>query len=377
MHSNSIFTVLLAICLAFSLNLVRPNIAAAIGPNDQVIPDAPNPLSLGATGILSGPGGASANSGTGTVIGATVVGGVGYVTVLTAAHVGSKLQNLQLGSGLGNPQSYSLNFTGLTFRPYMIPNPNNYTEDVGVVLDSINLNGNAQATTAFNLLMGNLPTVTDPDVNPLVLDSSGPLNVPITQLGYGISGQYNAKIVDENLTNRGPGYQADGTFGKRGFQNNTALTYAAPAIVQTTGGTNYYEPLDSDQVLNQSNAGGGGAFPGDSGSPWFTGGTASAATITRNNAPLIVPINQTDDISAVFVAGNPAQFVNLGTDQLENIDPLTILVGSSQYAVPIDQGLYDFLQPFIANPTAIPEPLSITLIIAAAPLLLTRRRRAS
>jgi hypothetical protein len=337
---NSIFSLLLAIALALSANLLIPNTAKAIGPNDQVIPDAPNPLNLGATGILSGAAGANANSGTGTVIGATINNGTGYVAVLTASHVGSTLQNLQLGSGLGNPQSYTLNFTGLTFRPYMIPNPDNYIEDVGVVLDSINLNGNPQAANAFNLLMNNLPTVTNPAKggNPLVLPNSGSLSVSMTQLGYGISGQYNPKIIDGNLTNRGPGYQTDGTFGKRGFQNNTALSYASPAVVMTTGGTNYYEPINTDQVLDQSNAGGGGGFPGDSGSPWFTGGAASAATITRAGNQLVIPIDQTNNISAVFVAGKPAQFVNLGNDQLENIDPLTILVGSTQYAVPIDQG---------------------------------------
>lgn len=72
--------------------------------------------------------------------------------MLTATHVGSKLQNLQIGSGLGNPQSYSLSFTGVAFRAYTITdpknNPDNLSEDVGVVLDTINLQGNPQATGA-------------------------------------------------------------------------------------------------------------------------------------------------------------------------------------------------------------------------------------
>ena len=141
-----------------------PLVARAIGPSDQVIADPPNPQRLGATGILSGPGGANNNSGTGTVIGAKVSNGIGYATVLTAAHVGSKLQNLQLGSGLGNPQSYTLSLTGVAFRAFTITdpknNPENLSEDVGVVLDTINLQGNAQATAAFNSLMNNLPMVT-------------------------------------------------------------------------------------------------------------------------------------------------------------------------------------------------------------------------
>ena len=360
--------------------LLTPAVATAIGPSDQVIADPPDSARLGATGILSGPGGASNNSGTGTVIGAKLSDGVGLVTVLTAAHVGTKLQNLRLGSGLGSPQSYSLGFTGVAFRAYTITDPTNnpdkLSEDVGVVLDTINLTGNAQAAAAFQGLMNNLPTVTNPanNGNPLVLANPGALNVKYTQVGYGVSGQYQAKVVDPNLFNRGPGYQDDGTFGKRGFQNNTALSYAAPAVVKGTSSTSY-EPLVTAQVLDQGNAGGGGGFPGDSGSPWYTGGAAGAVTITRNNVAQVIPIGQTDSISAVFVAGSPAQFVNQANDQLQNIDPLTILVGSSQYAVPIDQGLYRFLTPYIADPASIPEPGSVGPVLGALLALWAPRRR--
>jgi hypothetical protein len=358
-------------------SLVLPTVAFAIGPNDQVIPDAPNPLRLGATGIMTGAG---TSSGTGTVIGAVTNNGSGYVTILTADHVGSTLQNLQLGSGLGTPQSYTLSFTGVTYKPYRVVdpanNPNNLPEDVGVVLGTINLNGNAQAQAAFNILANNLPTVTNPmNGNPLVMADSGAINVGFTQLGYGISGAYKTNIMDPNLQNRGNGYQDDGTFGKRGFQNNTALTYTAPSV-QTYGKSMYYEPVDSDKALDQGNGGTGSGFPGDSGGPWYTGGAASQVAITRNNNPLVVPVNDTDNLSAVFVAGTPATFVNGGNDQIEPLDPTTILVNSTQLAVPIDQGLYNFLTPFIANPLAIPEPGSMLLILGGIPLLLGRNRAA-
>src|SRR5262245_38134100 len=74
-----------ALVASFAATLLVPAVALSIEPGDQFIPDPSNPLSLSATGVLSG-----GDVGTGTVIGSNLIGTTGYVAILTANHVAAK-----------------------------------------------------------------------------------------------------------------------------------------------------------------------------------------------------------------------------------------------------------------------------------------------
>lgn len=332
--------------------LLVPALARAIGPSDQMIPDPTNPASISATGALVN-GGAT---GTGTVIGTSKAGGFGYISIVTANHVATVgATNLWLGSGIGG--AYTLQAVGVGVATYTIPGAT-LPEDVAAVEDVVNLN-NPGALAAFNAI--STQTLTNPagNANPLVIagavgTASFVKPVGITQFGYGQQGTWSAALGTAG------GYTANGNVRVRLFQNNNVLTYA-PAATITFGTQSYFEPINTDQALAQSAAGGGAGLPGDSGGPWDTAGGAGTVNVRGG-----IPINLSNSISAIFTGG-----------QLASRNPNVVLVNSTQFAVPMDQNLYNFLSPFVNNPQLIPEPATLGLLAAATPLLALRRRRGS
>lgn len=328
----------------------------AIGPNDQSIPDAPNPLSLGSVGFFTGVG-------TGTVISAATSGNQGIVAILTANHVARDASNGIFNIGAKSP--YSATFKIMGYQNYAIVdpvnNPGRLPEDISVMegIDTQAVNTGA-AQTIFNQLKSSIATVTNPGAGNGPFANAAITNpVSFTQIGYGLQGQYTSSVggIQNN-----PGYVSTGTSGQRLFQNNNILQYSAPAK-QTYG--SYYEPLVTYIYLAPDSAGHGASFPGDSGGPYFTGGGSGSITISNNvggRQGQTIPIDYSNSISAVHVLGSSAKLVGTG-------------LGSG---VPITPGLYNWLQPFVVNPaTAVPEPAALALLAVGGLMLLLRRRRST
>ena len=335
--------------------------AAAIGPNDQFLPDAPNPLSLGSVGYVDG----LTSVGTGTVISTKVSGNQGLITILTANHVAKDAVRGVFDIGAMAPFSAAFNIMGLQTYTLVDPlnNPANLPEDVSVMegIDTQPVNAGA-SQQIFNLLSANVATVTNPGAGNGPFAGASVINpVGFTQVGYGLQGQFSANAGGANI----PGYVSTGAYGQRLFQNNGAVAYTAPT---TTG--NYFEPLVSFTYSAPDAFGQGVAFGGDSGSPYFTAGAAGTLTITRTaggRQGQTVPIDFSNGISAIHVLGSG---FNGGKLKL-------VGGGYGGQGVPITPGLYNWLQPFILNPaTAAPEPAALALMgIGGASLLLIRRRR--
>ncbi len=326
----------------------------AIGPNDQFIPDAPNPLSLGSVGFFTG-------IGTGTVISAATNGNQGIVAILTANHVAQDALNGIFNIGAKAP--YSATFTIMGYQTYSIVdpvnNPGKLPEDISVMegIDTQPVNAGA-AQNIFNLLKANIATVTNPGTGNGPFAGAAITNpVSFTQLGYGLQGQYTSSVG--GIPNN-PGYVSTGVSGQRLFQNNNILQYSAPAT-QAYG--SYYEPLVRYIYLAPDSAGHGASFPGDSGGPYFTGGGSGSITISiaaGGRLGQTIPINYSNSISAVHVGGSLSKLVGTGTG----------------IGVPVTPGLYNWLQPFVLNPaTAVPEPAALALLGFGGGLLLLRRRR--
>jgi hypothetical protein len=331
-----------------------PAVAWAIGPNDQKIPDPPTPLSIGATGVLSG-----GEVGTGTVIGAQVAGTTGYVAILTANHVAAAGEtDFAIGAGTGaNP--YSIIFQTGAFVTYTINdpqnNPKNLPEDISLILGTeTGLNQGSTALALFKLLGKNVPTITNPQNNPFPA-ASATNKVPFTQIGYGLQGQYNANInIDGKVVQ---GYEGTNVKGERLFENNLAISYKTPAVDPYLG--KYFEPITTFNVIAPNAAGQGGGLPGDSGGPMYTQppGNPVSVTVNRGGNNIQIPISYTNSLSAVWEA-----FAAATDKDGKVLEPPTILVGSPQVGVPIDQGLYNWIKPFAANPQSIPEPSSLVLL---------------
>ena len=332
--------------------------AAAIGPNDQFLPDAPNPRSLGSVGYVAGVG-------TGTVISAKVSGNQGLITILTANHVAKDATNGVFDIGATAPFSAAFNIMG--FQTYTlvdpINNPTNLPEDVSVMegIDTQPVNAGAPQQI-FNLLSANVGTVTNPGAGNGPFAAASVINpVGFTQVGYGLQGLFSANAGGANI----PGYVSTGAVGQRFFQNNGVVSYTAP-----TTQSGYFEPLVSFTYSAPDAFGQGVAFAGDSGSPYFTGGAAGTLTITSTadgRQGQTVPIDFSNGISAIHVLGS-----GLNGGKLKLVGG-----GYGGQGVPITPGLYNWLQPFILNPAAAaPEPAALALMgIGGAALLLVRRRR--
>lgn len=348
-----------------------PAAALAIGPNDQKIPDDPSPLSLRATGWFG--------SGTGTVVGTKLVGTTGYAAILTANHVAdNKPATLKLGSLIGGAQPWLEIATTGAFSTYVYKdatkNPMNLPVDVALMLGKVNnLTQGSQALAKFNLLSTNLPTIVDPTQDPgnplLAAKADNP--VGFTQLGYGQLAEY-AGFVDIGLGGTVRAYQSTEVSGERLFQNNMALEFVPPAEQKDpiTKKPSYYHSLVKFRVIGPpNNQGQRLGTGGDSGGPLYTE-VPSAATriqVTRGSNVIQIPIDYTDSLSAVFVAS-------------EVFPPLppnspTVPVGASQFAVPIDAALYNWMRPLLANPMLIPEPATLVLLAVGSFMLMLRRRR--
>lgn len=115
-------------------------------------------------------------------------------------------------------------------------------------------------------------------------------------------------------------------------------------------------------------------MPGDSGGPLYTGGDAGISDVLdRGAGDITIPIDFSDSLSAVFVGGTLVTGMNG-----QPVNPLTIAVGSTQWGVPIDQGIYNWLnnQPWLEDPQTIPEPSTwiMALVATAIGVLIYRRR---
>lgn len=347
--------------------------AFGVGPLDQRIADAPNPLSIGATGVLSGAGG----KGTGTVLATKLDGTTGYVAILTANHVAKvNPTDFAIGSGFGgNP--YSMIFETSSFTTYTIVdavnNPQNHPVDMSLMLGRVeNLAAGSPALTIFNLLTNNLPTITHPTNgggNPFFA-ASGDNPVGFTEIGYGHQGEFKANIPIGG--NNFAGYEAQPAFGERLFQNNTAISNAANAVMTYDGDT-YFQPLVNFNVKAPNNQGEGAAMPGDSGGPMYTQAPATPVFVTvhRDGSDLAIPLKYTNSLSAILVKADYAAHNG------QRLEPPTFLVGSEQSGVPIDLGMYNWMQPYLNNPQLIPEPSTWVLAVLGAVALVLGRLRAA
>jgi hypothetical protein len=346
--------------------------ALAIGPSDQKIPDDPSPLSIRATGFLTEDSGA----GTGTVVGAKLDGTTGLVAILTARHVAAgHPTTLKLGSLIGGSAPWMQFATSKTFQSFTIvdkdKNPKNLPEDVALLVGRVTgLTDGSQALANFKQLAGNLPTIFDPTKgsdNPFKsATDSDP--VGFTQFGYGRLAAYNDSIDIGNATFIA-GYQATGASGERLFQNNMVREYIAPAIAKDalTGDDQYYNPRVRFNAIGPPNNDGGGlGMGGDSGSPLFTKAPDMAINVpvTRNGNKLQIPVKYTDSLSAVFVASQSVTVIEMveGNPVKVEFSPETVSKSGAEFAVPIDAGLYKWMQPYLANPTLIPESSTLTLL---------------
>lgn len=365
-----------------------PDVASAIGPKDQKIPDAPTPLSIRATGQLVSKSGA----GTGTVVATKRDGTTGYVAVLTAHHVAAGQPTaMKLGSLIGGAAPWLEFSIAPGFRPFRFvdaeKNPNNLPADVALMLGTVkNLNDGSMALAKFNELSNNLPTVTDPGKgagNPLLSAAADNL-VGFTQLGYGRLADYKGQIfLDDSTTVTG--YQATNVSGERLFENNKARESIAAAVVKdplTEQDKYFYPKVRFTAIGPPNNQGEGLGLGGDSGGPLFTTAPAAAVNIqvTRDGNNIQIPIKYTDSLSAVFVSSQPATITEIidGLPVKTEYSPETVGNNSSQFALPINQPIYNWIKPVLVNPMLIPEPS--TAILAGWCWLLCvagwRRRRA-
>jgi hypothetical protein len=367
------------VVVAVIVLMTAATVTLAISPHDQRISDAPVPLRLGATGVFG-----SGELGTGTVVGAKLDGTTGYVSILTAAHVAKeKPMSFALGQGFGgNP--YSLIFSTGPFISYKIDaaaNPNKLPVDVAVVTGKIrDLNAGSQALNSFNILKNNLPTVTSPADNPLVNPNAvnpTPFSpqVPFTQIGYGLQGEYKANI--DNVNNPGTtfqGFQSTGQVGERLFQNNFATQYAPPHVVQAYNPNEYYQPMVEFDVLGPpNNSGRGGAMRGDSGGPLYTDASnPGVVTVNRGGNNIAIQIQHTNSLSAVFVGLQV--FRNNTTNEVAL--PETTPISWHQWGVPINQGIYNWMQPYVGTDPKliVPEPATPILLAVVVLIFLLSRR---
>jgi hypothetical protein len=334
--------------------------AEAVGPDYQYIPDAPVGGGL-QFGALSSPtlndiadigttGNSAGESGTGTVIGYATQGNTTYLSVLTALHVmlaATTPTNVYFGSGFSGtaPVLSRTNgsITGPTNSGFLLqgtittnagkPLMSTYTlpgqaapEDMAVVQVTIN---QAQAT-ASPFAAAELKLITAPGDIPALGSSfagaAGAYGTPVgyTQYGYGLTGIWNATnpnvgggatVIPANTYtayNQTAGVNTQDASAYRRFQNNQETSLAAPAPF-TYGGNNYFQPITKGNTTAPGTAGGavtgagGTGFGGDSGGPLMTSTAGEQVFVTpnifaaANNVPTLVPVNDTDTDSAVYV----------------------------------------------------------------------------
>lgn len=349
--------------------------------------------------------------GSGTVIGDTVNGNIATLAILTANHVASSPggintigfgANGNLLTGIVNPtnwQGYAISGVGM--------------EDIAIMQATIVKPAIAgQALNVYNSIIANVPSLATDfssayDSLALTTDEMLPpptVSVGFSQYGYGVGGVYTDNVglpsPPAAAGAMGNGYVQNGTSGVRRFQNNTVnnIALAGPVVVGGPGGNiTYYQPMVYNPAQAPSTGGLGMGTQGDSGSALMTstaGGTVSvtptgdATNIAGlNNGAINVPLNDTNNASAVFVsvAGSG---LTLGANQ----DPFYLTSSVAPYpqaidgSVPLLQtgdingvafGSYNWATYYAANPALIivPEPTSLSLAILGGAVLMRRRRK--
>jgi hypothetical protein len=336
----------MAKCALSSTVLFLSHVAAyAIGPDTQIVYDADiaggSPLN-DVTSILNN----GSQVGTGTVIGLEQDGEDDIFAVLTAAHVATATVNqAAFGEGPAAGGGYSLvaNLGGyVTFG----------SQDLAImqaVVNTANLTPPQQAE--LNLVENNFVTLAP-------YTQSGPQY--FTQVGYGTGGTWNPALGGGVGGYSPIGGQDDA----RRFQNNTILNMTPNGPVGA-----FTEPLVNWNYLAAGAAGGGAGFPGDSGGPYFFGGSSvySEESYPGNT------VNYSDDEEAVHV---------LGTSDANG----NKIVGMQGSGVPLIQSANPTLDSFdwaesyagdsINNPISdIPEPGTVALICMGAAFLGSRLKK--
>jgi hypothetical protein len=379
--------------------------ALAVGPSYQYIPD-PVPGAIPVYNDVVALSNSAGFDGSGTVIGSDDFALNGTQTeavfaILTANHVAiGNITTASFGAGTnaynaaGVRQTYTFTANvNPAFQTYTLfdptSNPDNLPEDISIMQAAVIYPTNT-VPAAVTTLMNDASRIDNAfGGNP------GAQSVGFTQAGYGQGGVWNGTAM-----NLGNAYNGNLKYDARRFQNNTSTNLNAPAI-QTYG--NYFEPIVNDKVLAPSAPGATGAgFDGDSGGPWFTGGSSGIVTDSPQNpndynttvmpaaAPVVEPsgntvanntnltVNYSNFESGVFVAISQipdANYVNLNSNQLA----VPLLDLDQTQNVDIDnestQGSFEWADFYQDNPISVPEPASVSLIALGGVALLRRRSR--
>jgi PEP-CTERM motif len=352
--------------LASTTLLLSPIAAHAIGPNDQIITDAQAagaPTLNDVCAIGDTANNTFLQDGTGTLIGyQTNASGIINFAILTADHVASDNDmNVNFGPGqAAGGYDLSMNAGGyVTFQ----------NQDISILQASINpATLNAGQLAYLNLLEANMVHVAP--YTPNTYSS-------FTQVGYGLGGVWNPALGVSG------GYAAQSSpftiQDARRFQNNTITAYNAPAA-QTYGA--YFEPTVNWKYLPKTLAGGGAAFGGDSGGPYFFSGSSTQSSNSLGN----VTVNYSDYEEAIHVAGQTTYQTNAMTGVITAIK----FVGNTGTGVPLLQtpaipatDSYDWVEGYAGEQGAngliclIPEPSSVALLALGACCCFARRGRKS
>jgi PEP-CTERM motif len=362
---------LLALSAGVAVALLSPRMASATNvqqPTNGVGANSP----LGDTVLITiNNAGTIRPNGTGTIIGATSNGTTDTIDVLTAYHVvaGRNAGTIQFGPNAVGAPTATFNW-GYWQNYYPVTGGDGNPYDIAVIQATASL-----TAAVWNPIFDNIATITKPTSNPFINTN----NASFTEVGYGLSGTYNPAIAA--LGGNPAGYQvgAIASAGTSRYQNNTQTGPYVPAQDYTAGGRTYYEPLVPFKIVSPSVSGGGAGMPGDSGGPLFTGGASYNTTNLSYVAgagytgggpptPTTVPITYSNSLSAVYVG--------LGTSQQGTDGKTYRLVGTTQNAVLIDQGLYNWLQPWAGNTLLpVPEPGSLAILAVGGLGLLSRKIR--
>ena len=329
----------IAACLALA---GTAQLAPAIAPSDQVVPDAnlinPDPddpnYSLYSIVDITQNSDGTGTSGTGSIIDTYVSNNVDYAYVLTADHV-ADIGGYKNYVGIGvNNGSWTHGYPA-GFQETLVatggPNTNTYFEDIAIM--RVTLGAQATASALFD-------SITPLNVaNPFLMATTN--GQQITEYGYGLTG--NAGTFGGTA-----GYSSTSVPYYLRFQNNTVLNITAIGdagykdVPDSLNPTNYSEPLLNWKVVAPANNNlSGTSFGGDSGGPYLTT-SSTLIPVTRNGIIISNYNEQTDYIDAIHVLG---------------YDPS--LNGQTNSGVYIDQANYNWIM------TQIPEPSTLALAVTA------------
>jgi len=350
--SRSCFVIAAAVATVMTV----PRVSRATAPDDQRIADPtgnpPFNTFYSVVNLLTaynGRTGAFTDEGTGSVIGRQDLGnGEGVLYVLTADHV-IAAGSTSVAFGNAGAGGYAANLV------FPITNAIQYkTEDVDVIqVTGFNIGFPTKPGSDRTLFFGLTPIqIANPATNPLVRAQ------PITDYGYGNTGSA-VNYTDPTSGQTNPGYQKVDSAGIKRFQNNVVsdILPSGPSPYTPSHGGPYTEPIVETQVVAPANNfGTGSSFGGDSGGPYLTAAQTNV-NITRNGAAL-----------GISVLSDMEAAVHVGGASVPGAAVQTKINGLDMWAVPIDAGLYTFIQ------SNIPEPESMGLIALAAVGILRRRR---